>query len=56
MEQKKKNLTMIIIMSVLAVVGIILFVFGCVFDGSLFVKISAIVTAVICLALSGELV
>ncbi|MBO5883929.1 MAG: hypothetical protein J6Q78_05950 [Clostridia bacterium] len=55
MEQKKQNLTMIVIMAVLAVVGIVLFVFGCVFDGSLFVKISAIITAVICLALAGEL-
>ena len=55
MEQKKQNLTMIVVMAVLAVIGLVLFVFGCVFGGDLFVKISAIVTAVICLALAGEL-
>ena len=55
MDHRKQKLIMYISMGILALMGIVLLVFGCVYKESTFVKISAIVSAVICLILSAEL-
>ncbi len=57
MTQKKLSLILTIVSAVFAVVAVVLFVFGIIYDGAYtFVKIFMLAGAVLCLLLAGELV
>ena len=56
MNQKKLKLVLLISAAVLAVVGIALLVFGCIYDENVFTKVSIIVVSALSILLGGEIV